>query len=102
MARKSQFKYRWKLLDDGSFGILAPNNRTIESGLTLNEAMSKVQSLNKARGKSNLSSLTAKIADIKDREPNQHTIKQLETLLEYAKNGELRTFISVCGWDDDS
>lgn len=40
--------------------------------------------------------------DIKDRTPNQNTIDDLERLLEEAKAGELRTFVYVAGYDDDS
>ncbi len=46
--------------------------------------------------------MTAELVDIKDRTPNAHTIDQLERLLGWAKEGELRTFISVCAWDDGS
>ena len=42
------------------------------------------------------------VHDVKDMSPNEDTIRQLEMLLEHAKKGELRSFISVCGWDDDA
>jgi len=42
-----------------------------------------------------------KIKDIKDMNPNVHTIELLESMLKDAKAGELRTVIAVCGWDDD-
>ena len=42
------------------------------------------------------------ITDIKDRKPNPDTIKHLESMLEYARKGELRTVVWLCGWDDDS
>lgn len=40
--------------------------------------------------------------DIKDRTPNQDTIRALEDLLAQAKSGELRTVVVLTGWDDDS
>lgn len=42
------------------------------------------------------------VIDIKDRSPNPELIRQLESLLEQAKEGSIRTIITVCGWDDDS
>ena len=42
------------------------------------------------------------IIDIKDKTPNQELISQLESLLERAKSGDIRTIITVCGWNDDS
>lgn len=41
------------------------------------------------------------LRDIKDRSPNEALIKQLESLLESAKAGELRTVVYLCMWDDD-
>lgn len=40
--------------------------------------------------------------DIKDREPNRATVELLEAALEQAKNGELRSFVMVKSWDDNS
>ena len=42
------------------------------------------------------------IRDIKDNSPNQALIKQLETLLEYAKSGEIRSIFTICSWNDGS
>ena len=39
--------------------------------------------------------------NIKDTSPNQNVVKQLESLLEDAKKGELRSIFTICGWDDD-
>ena len=41
------------------------------------------------------------IKDIKDRAPNEGLIRTLESMLEDAKSGAMRTMFSVCGWDDD-
>jgi len=38
--------------------------------------------------------------DIKDRSPNEGTINLLETLLEQAKSGELRSIFYVVSFDD--
>jgi hypothetical protein len=43
-----------------------------------------------------------KIKDIKDYSPNKKIIEHLETLLDYAKKGELRSYIALYAWDDDS
>jgi hypothetical protein len=41
------------------------------------------------------------VVDIKDRAPNAETVAMLERLLAKAKDGELRTVIMICGYDDD-
>lgn len=41
------------------------------------------------------------LADIKDRTPNEDTVRHLEKLLEYAKSGTLRSVITLTAWDDD-
>lgn len=41
------------------------------------------------------------VIDITDTEPNQDLIDQLEKMLEYAKAGKIRSYISVFGWSDD-
>ncbi len=40
--------------------------------------------------------------DIKDKTPNESTIKILEGMLEDAKSGDLRSVVAICGWNDDS
>lgn len=40
--------------------------------------------------------------DIKDRTPNPTLVRHLEKLLERARSGELRSYVAVMGWDDDS
>ena len=40
--------------------------------------------------------------DIKDNTPNQETIEHFEGLLKAAKAGEIRSYFSICGWNDDS
>ena len=42
------------------------------------------------------------VRDVKDKAPNEDTIKMLEEALERAKSGEVRTVVMVVGWDDDS
>lgn len=42
------------------------------------------------------------LVDIKDRTPNEATIRILESALEQAKKGELRSVVMVKGWDDAS
>lgn len=42
------------------------------------------------------------LRDIKDRSPNEALIKQLESLLEDAKAGRIRTVVWVCMFDDDA
>ena len=44
----------------------------------------------------------AKLVDIKDKAPNKALIEQLEQHLKDAKSGEIRTMLSITGWDDDS
>lgn len=41
------------------------------------------------------------VIDITDREPNQELIQSLESLLDYARSGQLRSCLFVTGWDDD-
>ncbi len=43
-----------------------------------------------------------KITDITDTKPNEALIEHLERLLEFAKSGELRTMLSISGWNDDA
>jgi hypothetical protein len=42
------------------------------------------------------------VRDVKDKAPNEDTIKMLEAVLEAAKAGEIRTVVMVAGWNDDS
>lgn len=42
------------------------------------------------------------LRDIKDYSPNKKIIEHLETLLDYAKRGELRSYIALYAWEDDS
>lgn len=42
------------------------------------------------------------VEDITDNSPNKDLIRHLEKLLKYAKTGELRSYISICGWNDDA
>lgn len=42
------------------------------------------------------------LVDIKDRTPNQDTVRLLEKALEQAKSGELRSILLVKCWDDNS
>ncbi len=42
------------------------------------------------------------LTDIKDRRPNQQLIDYLESLLESAKKGEIRTHVGVSLWADDT
>lgn len=42
------------------------------------------------------------VGNIKDEAPNQDLIRNLEKALEWAREGRLRTAISVYGWDDDA
>lgn len=44
----------------------------------------------------------ANIEQIKDMTPNEAMIKELEKLLDHAKNGHVRSVFAVCGWADDS
>ncbi len=41
------------------------------------------------------------LTEVKDRSLNQKTVDSLEKLLKRAKSGELRTIITISGWDDD-
>lgn len=41
------------------------------------------------------------LVDIKDNSPNEHLVKYLEGLLDYAKKGELRSAIVVSSWEDN-
>lgn len=41
------------------------------------------------------------VKDLKDRTPNPDTIRHLESLLEHAKAGKLRSVVCLAGWDDD-
>ena len=43
-----------------------------------------------------------KIADIKDKTPSDEVIKRLEVLLEKAKNGDLRSILTVEGYSDNT
>jgi len=40
-------------------------------------------------------------SDIKDRAPNKELVVQLESFLKQAKSGEIRSMITVIGWNDD-
>jgi len=42
------------------------------------------------------------VANIKDKTPNPSVIRQLEKMLEDAKAGEIRSIVTIAGWDDDS
>lgn len=42
------------------------------------------------------------LIDIKDRTPNADLVRHLETMLQQAKEGTLRSYAVVCGWDDDA
>jgi hypothetical protein len=42
------------------------------------------------------------IKDIKDREPNEATIRVLEQWLQDAKDGRIRSIVALFGWDDDT
>ena len=46
--------------------------------------------------------MTAELVDIKDREPNEALIDQLELLIEKARAGEVRSAIYAIGFNDDS
>lgn len=42
------------------------------------------------------------VKDIKDRTPNNATVKMLEGLLEDARKGDVRSIVLIAGWDNDS
>jgi len=44
----------------------------------------------------------AELVDIKDNTPNVELIEQLERMLEKAKSGEVRAWVSVFEWSDAS
>lgn len=44
----------------------------------------------------------SKIEDIKDKTPNPNVIRQIEKMLEDAKAGNIRSLVTIAGWDDDS
>lgn len=46
--------------------------------------------------------MSDKVKDIKDVAPNELLVKQLDRLLGLAKEGKIRSMLSVVGWNDDS
>lgn len=42
------------------------------------------------------------LVDIKDMSPNPELIEELERMLAYAKEGKIRSMVSICGWYDDA
>ena len=43
-----------------------------------------------------------KLSDVKDMTPNTETVEHLERLLDLAKQGQVRSIISVVGYDDQT
>ena len=41
------------------------------------------------------------VTNIKDMTPNQDLIDQLEIMLEQARRGEIRSLLTIKGWNDD-